>query len=106
MATTKVTDATFEKDVLSAPGPVVVDFWAEWCGPCKAIAPGLEEISETLKGKVTIAKLDVDANQQVAQRYNISAIPTLIIFKNGQVAAQKMGGAPKSQLLAWIQEHA
>lgn len=101
-----VTDASFAEDVLQSDKTILVDFWAEWCGPCKAIAPGLEEISETLKGKVTIAKLDVDTNQQVAQRYNISAIPTLIIFKNGQVAAQKMGGAPKSQLLAWIQEHA
>jgi thioredoxin 1 len=104
MATTKVTDSTFENDVLAAPGPVLVDFWAEWCGPCKAIAPGLEEISETLKGKVTIAKINIDENPQTPGRYNVSAIPTLILFKNGQVAAQKIGGAPKSKLVEWLQE--
>jgi thioredoxin 1 len=102
MSTTKVTDATFEADVLAAPGPVLVDFWAEWCGPCKAIAPALEDIAAQLEGKVTIAKLNIDENPQTPGRYNVSAIPTLILFKNGQIAAQKIGGAPKSKLLEWL----
>ena len=96
MSTTKVTDATFEADVLAAPGPVLVDFWAEWCGPCKAIGPALEDIAAQLEGKVTIAKLNIDENPQTPGRYNVSAIPTLILFKNGLIAAQKIGGAPKS----------
>ncbi len=102
MSTTKVTDATFEADVLAAPGPVLVDFWAEWCGPCKAIGPALEDIAAQLEGKVTIAKLNIDENPQTPGRYNVSAIPTLILFKNGQIAAQKIGGAPKSKLLEWL----
>ncbi len=102
MSTTKVTDATFEADVLAAPGPVLVDFWAEGCGPCKAIGPALEDIAAQLEGKVTIAKLNIDENPQTPGRYNVSAIPTLILFKNGQIAAQKIGGAPKSKLLEWL----
>ena len=102
MSTTKVTDATFEADVLASPGPVLVDFWAEWCGPCKAIGPALEDIAAQLEGKVTIAKLNIDENPQTPGRYNVSAIPTLILFKNGQIAAQKIGGAPKSKLLEWL----
>ena len=102
MSTTKVTDATFEAYVLAAPGPVLVDFWAEWCGPCKAIGPALEDIAAQLEGKVTIAKLNIDENPQTPGRYNVSAIPTLILFKNGQIAAQKIGGAPKSKLLEWL----
>lgn len=104
MATAKVTDTTFETDVLKASGPVLVDFWAEWCGPCKAIAPALEEISDTLKDKVKIVKLDIDNNPQTPGRYNVNAIPTLILFKDGQIASQKIGGAPKSQLLQWLQQ--
>jgi thioredoxin 1 len=98
----KVTDATFEKDVLKASGPVVVDFWAEWCGPCRAIAPALEEISKTLAGKVKIVKLNVDENPSTAAKYGIMSIPTLMLFKGGQLASRQIGGAPKQKLEQWI----
>ena len=84
----KVTDATFEKDVLKANGPVVVDFWAEWCGPCRMIAPALEEISSSLNGKVKIVKLNVDENPGTAAKYGIMSIPTLMLFKDGQLASR------------------
>jgi len=103
MATKTVTDASFEADVLSAQGPVLVDFWAEWCTPCKAIAPALEQISEELGGKVTIAKLDIDENPDTAGKYGVMSIPTMILFKGGERAATKVGAAPKSQLQAWLE---
>jgi thioredoxin 1 len=104
MATVKVTDANFKTDVVGAAGPVVVDFWAEWCGPCKMIGPSLEEIAEELKGKVTIAKLNVDENPGVAGAYGIRSIPTLMIFKDGKMASTKVGAAPKGELKRWISE--
>jgi thioredoxin 1 len=100
---TKVTDSSFESDVLRAPGPVLVDFWAEWCGPCKMIAPFLEDISTEMKGQVTIAKLNVDENPATPTKYGVNGIPTLMLFKNGQVAATKIGALPKSKLLEWVQ---
>ncbi|HEY1736432.1 MAG TPA: thioredoxin TrxA [Methylovirgula sp.] len=104
MATVKVTDANFKTDVVGAAVPVVVDFWAEWCGPCKMIGPSLEEIAEELKGKVTIAKLNVDENPGVAGAYGIRSIPTLMIFKDGKMASTKVGAAPKGELKKWISE--
>ena len=98
----KTTDATFEADVLKASGPVVVDFWAEWCGPCRMIAPALEEISNSLNGKVKIVKLNVDENQETAIKYNVTSIPTLMVFKNGELAARLLGAKPKQQLEQWI----
>jgi thioredoxin 1 len=101
-APTKVTDASFQKDVLGAAGPVVVDFWAEWCGPCRAISPALEEISREMNGQVTIAKLNVDENPDVTIRYGVRSIPTLIMFKNGEPISQHVGAAPRSRLSDWI----
>ena len=103
MATVKVTDASFEQDVLQSAEPVVVDFWAEWCGPCRQIGPALEEISADLKGRVKIAKVNVDENPGIAAQYGIRSIPTLLIFKDGQLASQKVGAAPKGDLSRWIQ---
>ena len=104
MATIKVTDASFKADVENAPGPVVVDFWAEWCGPCKMIAPALEEIASEMDGKVTIAKVNVDENPGIAGSLGIRSIPTLILFKGGQKAASKVGAAPKGELKKWISD--
>jgi thioredoxin 1 len=104
MSTVKVTDATFKADVVGAPGPVVVDFWAEWCGPCKMIGPVLEEIATELEGKVTIAKLNVDENPGIAGAYGIRSIPTLMLFKDGKMASTKIGAAPKGELKKWISE--
>jgi thioredoxin 1 len=98
----QVTDATFDKDVLNASEPVVVDFWAEWCGPCRMIAPALEEISKSLNGKVKIVKLNVDENPGTAAKYGIMSIPTLMLFKDGQLASRQIGAAPKQKLEQWI----
>lgn len=95
-------DATFEKDVLKSEKPVLLDFWAEWCGPCKMIAPILDEVSATYKDKVQIVKLNVDENPATPPKFNIRGIPTLILFKNGAVAAQKVGAVSKSQLIAFL----
>jgi thioredoxin 1 len=96
------TDATFEQDVLKAKEPVVVDFWAEWCGPCRMIAPALEEISKSLSGKVKIVKLNVDQNPGTAAKFGIMSIPTLMLFKNGELASRQIGAAPKAKLEQWI----
>jgi thioredoxin 1 len=98
----QTTDATFEQDVLKASGPVVVDFWAEWCGPCRMIAPALEEISKSLNGKVKIVKLNVDENPGTAAKFGIQSIPTLMLFKNGELASRQVGAAPKQKLEQWI----
>ena len=103
MATVKVTDTSFENDVLKSSEPVVVDFWAEWCGPCRMIGPALEEISNEMAGKVKIAKVNVDENPQIASQLGIRSIPALMLFKGGKLAAQKVGAAPKGDLSRWIQ---
>lgn len=103
MATKAISDTSFDADVLQADRPVLVDFWAEWCGPCKMIGPSLEELSEELGEKVTIVKLNIDDNPDAAARYGVRSIPTMILFKNGQPAATKIGAAPKSQLQGWLE---
>src|SRR5438128_626958 len=102
MAVGKVSDGTFEAEVLNSTSPVVVDFWAEWCGPCKMIAPALEELAGSLGEKVKIVKLNVDENPQTAAKYGIQSIPTLMIFKGGQMASRQIGAAPKQKLEQWI----
>jgi len=98
----QISDASFEQDVLKAAGPVLVDFWAEWCGPCKMIAPVLEELAEEYDGKLTIAKLNIDSNIETAPKYGVRGIPTLIIFKNGEVAGTKVGALSRTQLASFI----
>jgi thioredoxin 1 len=102
MAVGKTTDAGFDADVLKSAEPVVVDFWAEWCGPCRMIAPALEEISGQLGDKVKIVKLNVDENPAIAAKYGIMSIPTLLLFKNGEIADRQVGAAPKQKLHQWI----
>ena len=102
MTITHVTDAEFDEKVLKAPGAVLVDFWAELCGPCKAIAPALEEISEEMNGSITIAKVDVDSNPSPPAKYGVRGIPTLILFKDGVVSSMKVGALPKAKLAEWV----
>lgn len=103
MGMTKVTDSSFETDVLKAEGVVLVDFWAEWCAPCKLIAPLLEELANDMDGRVTVAKLNIDDNPDTPYKYGVRGIPTLILFKDGQVAATKVGPLPKSKLYEWVE---
>jgi thioredoxin 1 len=104
MATKSVTDASFQQDVLSASQPVLVDFWAEWCGPCRMIAPALEELSNELGERVSIVKLNIDENPDAPTKYGVRGIPTMILFKNGQPAATKVGAEPKSRIQGWLEE--
>ena len=104
MATSKTNDQDFKLDVLESDKLVLVDFWAEWCGPCKALAPSLEEISEEMKDKLKVVKVNVDENPTVSQSYSIRSIPALMIFKNGVKLSEKMGALPKSALQAWVNE--
>ena len=103
MATVNVTDESFKTDVLDSEKPVLVDFWADWCGPCKMIAPALEEISEELSDRVTIAKMDIMENTGIPAEMGVQSIPLMVLFKNGEVIARKVGAAPKGQLKEWIE---
>jgi len=104
MATKKTNDQNFKIDVLDSKQPVLVDFWAEWCGPCKAIAPSLEELSEEMASKLKIVKINVDENPSISQTYSIRSIPALMIFKDGEKISEKMGALPKSALQSWVNE--
>ncbi len=105
MATVKVTDNTFENEVLGADVPVLVDFWAEWCGPCKMIGPVLEELSDEYGEQIKIAKVDVDSNPGVPAKYGVRGIPAMYLFKNGEMVSTKVGAAPKAALKSWIEEN-
>jgi thioredoxin 1 len=99
-----VSDASFDADVLKAEGPVLVDFWAEWCGPCRMVAPILDELDKEMAGKITIAKVNIDDNPQTPTQFGVRGIPTLMLFKGGKLAATKVGALPKSQLSDWLQQ--
>ncbi len=103
MKPTVVTDSTFETAVLQASGPVLVDFWAEWCGPCRMVAPFVEQLADDKEGQLTVAKINIDENPQTPMKYGVRGIPTMILFKNGQVAAMKVGALPKSKLYEWVE---
>ncbi len=103
MATVKVTDATFDSEVVKSDVPVVVDFWAEWCGPCRMIGPALEELSEEFGGKIKVAKINVDENPASPSQLGVRGIPALFLFKDGKVASTKVGAAPKASLKSWIE---
>lgn len=98
-----VTDDSFDADVLKANGAVLVDFWAEWCGPCRQIAPALEEVAKEMAGKLTVTKINIDENPGTPSKYGVRGIPTLMLFKNGEVSATKVGALPKSKLVEWLQ---
>ena len=104
MPTKNVTDENFDTEVLKAAKPTLVDFWAEWCGPCKMIGPALEEISEEMKNDIRITKLNIDENPSTPQQYGVRGIPTLLLFKNGEVVAEKIGALSKAKLTEWISE--
>ncbi len=104
MATKAVTDASFNSDVIESDEVVLVDFWAEWCGPCKQIGPALEDISEEYAGKLTVAKINIDDNPETPGKFGVRGIPTMMIFRNGELAATKVGAAPKGQLVAWVDQ--
>ncbi|MGA7323386.1 MAG: thioredoxin [Rhodomicrobium sp.] len=104
MAISAVSDDTFDTEVKRASEPVLVDFWAEWCGPCRAVAPVLEDLSQEFAGKLKVVKVNVDNNPKIAHAYNIRGIPALLLFKNGEVAGQRIGALPKHQLKAWLSE--
>mgnify|MGYP006181614703 CR=1 FL=1 len=104
MATVKVTDDSFDADVLKASVPVLVDFWAEWCGPCKQIAPALEQISEELADYVTIAKVNIEDSPTTPSRYGVRGIPTMMLFRGGQMASMKVGAMPKQKIIEWLAE--
>ena len=104
MSTVKVTDESFEQDVLQAGKPVLVDFWAEWCGPCKQIAPALDQISEEFAGEVTVAKVNIEESPSTPTRYGVRGIPTLMLFKDGQMASMKVGAMPKQKILEWLND--